>query len=78
MRNRIALGLAGLWHGGRSHEGLEDSRLRVADFVAATAADFDEYTVQPVETKGEKPPRHPVAFSDWVKRARRQNHCYGL
>eukprot|EP00974_Lingulodinium_polyedra_P006922 656870-Lingulodinium_polyedra.AAC.1 len=77
MRTRLALGLAGLWHGGRDHEGLEDHRLRVADFLPATAADFDEFVVGPPESKPEKPPRVPTTFTDWVKRARRQNQCFG-
>ena len=70
MKNRIALGLAGVWHGGRSHEGLEDHRLRVADFLPATAADFDA-TFSVSSTIGSGSSKSNSALAIWCSKIQR-------
>ena len=49
MRNRLALGIAGGFWGGRSAAGLEAHSIAAADFTQAIAQELDEFLVPPGE-----------------------------
>ena len=77
MKNRLALGLAGAYWGGRSVGAVEPHCLSVADFPAVSAHELDDYVVPTSETMEGKP-KFPPTWDDWLRRARRGINAFAL
>jgi len=77
MRNRIAIGLAGGYWGGRTLQGAEKHCLTASDFTAHTAQELDEFTV-PSDDAAEQRPRPPATWDDWLRRVKRAIGIWAL
>ena len=77
MRNRLALGVAGGYWGGRTAASAEAWALTAADFPGATTQQLDEFFV-PGDDTMEPKPRPPVTWGDWLRRTRRSANIWSL
>ena len=77
MRNRLALGVAGGYWGGRTVTSAEAWALTAADFPGATTQQLDEFFV-PSDDTMEPKPRPPVTWDDWLRRTRRSANIWSL
>ena len=75
---RMAIGLAGCYHGGKTHVQAEGHRLTASDWLSTSMEGWDDYTAPTCDGKPEKRPNFPITFDDWVKRTRRRNTIYAL
>eukprot|EP00971_Amphidinium_carterae_P156250 3097823-Amphidinium_carterae.2 len=77
MRNRVAIGIASVSWGGRSHTLIEPHCLGASDFPSYTMQELDEYLV-PTGDAVEQRPKQPPTWESWLRCARRQATTFSL
>ena len=77
LTNRMALGLAGLYFGGKSSDTAPAHHLTVADFQKASQEDMDRWSVAG-DDKMEARPRAPTTSAQWVKQGMAEAKVFAL
>ena len=77
MTNRLAIGVAGGYWGGRTEDAADKFALLPSDFIPTTSQELDEFIVPTDENAGDRP-RQPVLWDDWLRRAHKLAAIWSL